>query len=78
MAAAPLIGTVEAAARTGHSVFLIKQAAQHGELKVAVKAPGRTGAYLFRPRDVDRWADRRKRRRRRVITVYVPAEEAAS
>jgi hypothetical protein len=78
MAAAPLIGTVEAAARTGFSAGIIKQAALDGDLRFAVKMPGRTGPYLFRPRDVDRWADRRKRRRRRVITVYVPAEEAAS
>jgi hypothetical protein len=74
MSAEPLIGTVAASARTGVSTGIIKQAALDGDLRVAVKAPGRTGAYLFRPRDVDRWADRRKRKRRRVITFYVDEE----
>jgi hypothetical protein len=55
-----LIGTVEAAARADVSLPTIKKAAQLGALRVAVKMPGRTGAYLFRPRDVDQWASRRR------------------
>jgi hypothetical protein len=78
MAADPLIGTVEAAARAAVSAPTIKAAAQSGDLPIALKMPGRTGAYLFRPRDVDRWADRRSRRRRRVITFYVAADEVTA
>ena len=55
MTQTPLIGVREAAAQAGVSIHIIKRDTLKGKLRPALKAPGRTGAYLFRPADVAAW-----------------------
>lgn len=54
------LGCVQVAEQLdGVSLSVVKRAARSGELRVATKAPGQTGAYLFHERDVALWARRR-------------------
>lgn len=48
-----LLTTAQAAERRGVNVRTIHRAVASGRLAPAMKLPGDTGAYLFRPSDVD-------------------------
>lgn len=48
MTSSDLMGAPEVAAELGKSVRTVHRMVQRGELKPVVKAPGETGAYLFR------------------------------
>ena len=54
-----LIGTAEASRIAGRTVATINRWAASGLLPVAVQLPGRTGARLFKRRDVERLARER-------------------
>jgi hypothetical protein len=54
-----LIGASEAAREAGVSVDVIKRAARTGALPHAMKAPGKTGAYLFTREAVQAYAQQR-------------------
>jgi excisionase family DNA binding protein len=51
-------GTAEAARKLGVSVRTVHRLVAAGKLKTALKLPGDTGAYLFHPRDLDRYLKR--------------------
>ncbi len=53
MATGDLIGTTEAAQRCGVDRTTFFRWVQLGKITCAVKIPGRTGAMLFDPADVD-------------------------
>lgn len=48
-----LLSTREAAERSGYSIATIARMAADGRLPIAHRLPGKTGAFLFRPEDVD-------------------------
>jgi hypothetical protein len=54
-----IIGVPEAAELSGRSVATVKRAALTGQLPVALKMPGKTGAYLFTRQAVIEWAGAR-------------------
>jgi predicted DNA-binding transcriptional regulator AlpA len=54
-----LLGVADVKGLTGLTVDTIKRAARSGDLPVALKMPGKTGAYLFDRADVAEWAARR-------------------
>jgi predicted DNA-binding transcriptional regulator AlpA len=54
-----LLGVADVKSLTGLTVDTIKRAARSGDLPVALKMPGKTGAYLFDRADVAEWAARR-------------------
>ncbi len=53
MSQSELLGVSEAAALVGVSIATIKRAASAGQLPIAHKMPGQTGAYLFHRTDVE-------------------------
>ena len=55
-----LLGVTEAAEHLGCSVATVKRLVRAGNLAPAHKLPGQTGAYLFRLRDVERIAQKRR------------------
>ena len=57
MTTAELLTLKQAADRTGKSHRTIQRWVESGRLTHALKLPGDTGAYLFRPEDVDRAAE---------------------
>lgn len=50
---ADLLTTAQVAILLGKSVRTVNRMAESGALPIAMKVPGKTGAYLFRPEDVD-------------------------
>lgn len=54
-----LVGSQEAARRLGVTQAHFNKLVLAGEVVVAMQAPGRTGARLFEPREIDRLAARR-------------------
>ena len=54
-----LLGVADVSGWTGYTIDAVKRAAKSGELPVALKMPGKTGAYLFDKADVAEWAARR-------------------
>lgn len=67
MAHDDLIGTAEAAGILEESLSTAKRLAREGRLKVAVKMPGGTGAYLFHRADVERLRDERAAERSETV-----------
>lgn len=57
--ASDLIGSAESARIAGVNVATVNRWAASGVLPVAARLPGRTGARLFRRRDVERLAKSR-------------------
>lgn len=51
---AHLLSTAQVAAMLNKSTATVKRMALAGTLPPAMKLPGETGAYLFRPEDVER------------------------
>lgn len=51
-----LLSTAEVAERVGRSVATVNRAAAMNRLRAAVTLPGETGARLYDPAEVDRWA----------------------
>ena len=56
---AGLIGTTEAAQRCGVNRATFFRWVQLGKIEPSAQMPGKTGAYLFNPDDVDRLAAER-------------------
>lgn len=54
---ANLLTTAQVAERLGRSVSYVNAAAAAGKLNVEVQVPGATGARLYHPAEVDRFAD---------------------
>jgi hypothetical protein len=54
---ANLLTTAQVAERLGRSVSYVNAAAAAGRLNVEVQVPGATGARLYHPAEVDRFAD---------------------
>ena len=54
-----LLSARDAARETGLSIDAIKRAARSGALPHAMKAPGKTGAYLFTREAVEAYAQGR-------------------
>ena len=48
-----LLTTADVAEMLGKDVSTIHRLVARGDLRVAIKAPGKRGAYLFRKSDVD-------------------------
>lgn len=76
-----LVGAVEAAEIIGVSLPTVKRAARAGDLKHEVKAPGKTGAYMFERSEVERYRDAlaasdEERRRERVANLEAALERA--
>lgn len=51
---ATLLTSVEVAQELGYSLAKVKRLAQRGDLPVAQKLPGGTGAYLFHREEIER------------------------
>lgn len=69
-----LLTTTQVAERLGASVRTVSHWAKAGHLPVAHKLPGRTGAMLFNPADVDRFQASKLER----VTLVRLRDEAAS
>jgi len=54
-----LLTTGEVAERYGVTNSAVVKAVNSGRLRPALKLPGRTGAYMFRTSDTDKWAGKR-------------------
>lgn len=54
-----LVPTSEAADIIGCHIATVRRLAERGELRIAMKAPGRNGTYFFKARDVERIAAKR-------------------
>lgn len=62
---ADLLTTAQAAARLRTSISTVNYRVRVGDLKVAQKLPGETGAYLFDPKVIDAFAAARASKRER-------------
>lgn len=58
-----LLTTAQVADRVRRSVATVNRAAAADELRAAVTLPGETGARLYDPAEVDRWASTFRRPR---------------
>ncbi|MBU8832458.1 helix-turn-helix domain-containing protein [Mycolicibacterium goodii] len=64
----PPMSVTQAAAKSGEPARTIRYAIKTGALK-ADKLPGATGAYLIRPRELDRWIAKKRHREGERVTA---------